>query len=307
MKLKEIEGDFCVREDAELELVGEGDFTYFLLKKSGWSNLDALSEIARKLRIKKERLNIMGMKDKRAITEQYVSGFKIKKGDLERIRVKDMEIKFLGYGKERLALGGLKGNFFKIIVRDLEGRIKFNIKEFKNYFGSQRFGIRKRNIEVGRCIIKGDFKGACETLKLGVERNDYIGILRKLGRRVLQFYISGYQSYLWNKVVGNLDKEFSEIELLGFLTEFEEKEVEEEYNKVMEEEGITKNNFLIKPLPEVSSEGSVRKMFMEFKDFSFKWGDDELNKNKLKVELGFWLAKGQYATEFVNELWRKDL
>ncbi|HLD15492.1 MAG TPA: tRNA pseudouridine(13) synthase TruD [Candidatus Nanoarchaeia archaeon] len=301
MKIKQLPEDFYVREELDLAILPKGDFTYFLLKKKDWSNLDAINKIASVLHSKPSRFNIAGMKDKNAVTEQYVSAFKLEKEDLENIRIKDIEIRFLGYGSERLSLGQLKCNFFRIVVRDLKERVKLEDKTIINYFGEQRFGTG-RNYLVGKALIKKDFKEACRILNLKVEGNDYIKALRFVDRKDLRFRISAYQSYLWNKVVSKLKKEYDEVPILGFLTEFKDKEVENVYSKIMEEESIKKEDFIIKQMPELTSEGSSRKMFLEVSDLDVEWDKDELNKGKFKAIVSFKLGKGQYATEVIKEL-----
>lgn len=301
MKVKQISEDFYVKEELDLPISKSGDYCYFILKKKDWSNLNAINKLASFLHVKPNRFNIAGMKDKNAITEQYVSCFKLTENELKKVKIKDIEVKFIGYGNNRLALGQLKCNFFKIVVRDLDSKINLENKKMINYFGEQRFGSG-RNYLVGKALVKKDFKEACRILNLKVEGNDYVKALRFVDRKELRFRISAYQSYLWNKIVSLLKKDYDEVPILGFLTEFQDKEVEEAYNKVMQEDGVKKEDFIIKQMPELTSEGSTRKMFLEVSDLEIKWDKDELNNGKFKAIVSFRLGKGQYATEVVKEL-----
>ena len=300
MKIKQIEEDFYVEEDFEPRL-SEGAYAYFTLKKKGWSTIDALYEVASKLHIPFKWLGYCGNKDKKAVTKQYVSGYKINKEQLEKLKIKDIEIKFLGYGKERITLGSNKGNSFSIVVRDLDREIKVENKRILNLFDEQRFGINDMNLKTGKVIVKGNFKEACELLELKADGNDYVGALMKVEKKRLKFCVNAYQSYLWNKVVSDLKNKYEKVPLVGFLSELDG-EIEERYKGIMKEERISKEQFMIKAIREIASEGGERGMFVEPRELEIKWGDDELNIGKKKAIVSFWLPKGAYATHVVREL-----
>ncbi len=307
MKLKQIPEDFYVKEIFKPELIGKGDFACFLMKKKEWGTLDALSAIARELHADIRRFGIAGMKDKRGVTEQYVSGYKITKSAIENVKIKNIELTFLGCLKDRITLGELEGNHFKIVVRDLKEEKELDDKKkILNLFDYQRFGKDMKNIEIGRAFVKGDYKKVCENLKINVESNDYIGALRKVNRRILRFLMSSYQSYLWNEVVKKLKNEYQTVPILGYLTELEG-EIGDVYKNLMKDEDITKEDFLMKKIPELSSEGNERKMFVELKNLAYTWGKDDYNKNPCKCTLEFDLGKGQYATHVVKTLLVSDI
>ena len=138
------------------------------------------------------------------------------------------------------------------------------------------------------------------------QKNYYVGVLRKLDTKILRFYIHSYQSALWNKVVKALKKSPEVVPILGYLTELEG-EVKEQYEKLLEEDGVKQQDFLMKSLPELASEGADRKVEVEAKDFTSKWEEDELNKKRKKVILTFTLPPGAYATMVVKQLFEEDL
>lgn len=163
MNFKEKPEDFCVEELIKLNKKKIGDYAYFWLTKNNWTTQRAINAVARALRISQRKLKFAGTKDKHAVTKQAVSAFKIKKEDLEKIKIKDIEIKFIGYGENQISLGDLTGNKFRIIARDLTKEdlelFSRKIKEIKksgfpNYFGEQRFGKGNTHL-IGREIIKG--------------------------------------------------------------------------------------------------------------------------------------------------------
>jgi tRNA(Glu) U13 pseudouridine synthase TruD len=306
MEIKVLEEDFKVFEEKKLEFVDltnlEGrKYACFLLKKKGRNTLDVIKEIARRLRRKVKDIGFAGNKDKNAVTEQYISILSDRKENINSLDIDNASINFVGWLKDRINLGELKGNRFEIVVRNLDGAKDLNFNNVKNYFGEQRFGIDGNNIEVGRSIVKRDFSKVCELLGLIVEGRDYIGVLRKEDLRKLKFYVGAYQSWLWNKVAKEI-KNLDEVEVIGFFSEFENKKVKELYEKLMDEEEITVNSFLINEFKELSAEGDKRKLYLDIKDFSYNWANDELFKGKKKCKLFFRLNKGSYATVFVKSL-----
>ncbi|MFH0936471.1 MAG: tRNA pseudouridine(13) synthase TruD [Candidatus Woesearchaeota archaeon] len=291
-KIKQIPEDFIVKEKIKLDF-GKGDYFYYLLKKKDWNTLDAIKAIANKLNILIKNIGFAGNKDKNAITEQVISTYKTKIND---IKLKDIELSYLGQGKERINLGDLSENEFVITVRNLDNKRKLKIIKIKNYFDEQRFGINKENAIIGKKLVKKEFKEACELLKLDVKNNDYINALRKYNKKMLLFYIHSYQSYIWNKVAEkSKDKK---IPIIGYLSEIKDKN----YIKILKEEGITSKDFLIRQFPEISVEGSERNTFVDINNFKYKYENDELNENKFKCILEFSLPKGAYGTIVVKEL-----
>ncbi len=87
--------------------------------------------------------------------------------------MQDLKLYDFQKSDERISLGDLKGNRFKIIVRDvgvggkeLEAVLGETVTQLEkrgvpNYFGYQRFGtIRPNTHIVGRELVRGDIEGA---------------------------------------------------------------------------------------------------------------------------------------------------
>ena len=68
---------------------------------------------------------------------------------------------------------------------------------------------------------------------------------------------------------------------------------------VLKEEGIKRENFRIKEFPHLSSRGTYREILGKASDFSYK-------VEKEGVRLEFFLPKGQYATVFLEELFKRS-
>ncbi len=170
MIIKQEPEHFFVREISNFSLKDSGEYAYVLLKKRNYTTDRAISAISRNLKVSKKRIGYAGNKDKRALTEQTISIWKVKKEDIEKIRLKDIELEFLGYSDKRICLGDLKGNFFKIsvfaeknelVLAELKKQARLLSKiGIPNYFGEQRFGSAGSNHLAGKYFLKGDFESA---------------------------------------------------------------------------------------------------------------------------------------------------
>ena len=307
--------DFIVKENIDLELKEFGDFGYFLVRKINLNTKEAIRTLANVFGIKINRISYSGLKDKHAETYQYISIFKPDINKSERIKFDNFDLKFVGLGNKPIFLGQLDSNTFIITVRNLDHEYK-KINFIENYFDEQRFS--KNNVNIGRFILKKDYKSALNILGLNGNLNE----LKKLRKDKLRFYINSYQSYLWNFVVANLleknknnklkyslgelvflkDKiKNFKVPILNFDTEFNSKSIEEAYNKIMKIEGISKDSFLIRDVPELINESVDRDVFIDVKIKS-SFMDDELNKGKFKQILEFKLPKGGYATIVIKKM-----
>jgi len=314
-KIKQLPEDFIVKEITSTKPKDKGRFSYFLLKKKNYTTVKAVETIAEKLKIPSKKISFAGTKDKNAITEQLISIL----GKEKEIKLKDIQTKFLGKGDEPVSLGDLKGNYFEIVIRNLEKIPKLkNKKSFINYFGEQRFS--KNNKAVGKSILKKDFektvkliltnKGAYEAkVKEYLEKNkqDYIGALRKIPKKILKFYVHAYQSWLWNNAVKefvkNKEIKNQKIPIIGFATEIKNNEIGKIIKNILKKEEIELRDFIIRQIPELSSEGDKRNLLIEVKDLKIlEQGKDELNNKRFKVRLSFTLPKAAYATTFIKSI-----
>ena len=303
MKFKYIEEDFKVKEDPCFELKSSGEFACFKLIKKNWNTPSVIETIAKKLRISTKSIGYAGNKDKFAITEQYIT-IPLSESEVENVEnlnLNGVSIKFVGWLTERITLGFLKGNKFKIVVRQCDNEKTFSFDKVKNLYGPQRFGVGNQNVEVGRALLKKNFELACKLLKLEVEDRNFVNILASLDARVLRIYISVYQSWLWNNVANRIEN-MDELEVFGFLTDCKDDNVAKYYEEILTKEGIKREDFLIKQLKKISMEGTKRKLYLDINNFSYIWESDEMFPGKNKCTLTFELGKGSYATVLIDYL-----
>ncbi len=179
MKIKQSPEDFLVEELPLRKPSGKGDYTWFWLEKTNYTTTRALMQIARNLRVSRTRFGFSGNKDKYAQTKQVISAWKIEPQQLERIELKDINIKIIGKDEERICLGYHKGNKFDIVVRGLTKREVDLAKErvklkdcIPDYFGPQRFSTSQNTHLIGKHLLKGELEGAAKEFLTGTADNE---------------------------------------------------------------------------------------------------------------------------------------
>jgi tRNA pseudouridine13 synthase len=165
MLIKQKPEDFRVNE-IYTDIPDGQKYCIFTLEKKSWTSLKAVEFIAKKMKLSVKRFNIAGQKDRQGITKQYVSCADVGKRDIEYVRLKDIKLEFVKYSSEPIKLGGLDGNEFKIIVRELDKPLK-DIKFVPNYYDDQRFGGFRPNLHlVGKEVLKNNYEEAVKLLLL---------------------------------------------------------------------------------------------------------------------------------------------
>ncbi|WEL23037.1 tRNA pseudouridine(13) synthase TruD [Candidatus Nanohalovita haloferacivicina] len=364
--LKEQVNDFVVRELASHE-TGEGDHLIVKLRKQNMTTMDAIGKLSSMLHISKDRIGYAGNKDKKAVTEQYISVKGVDPEDIRGIYTDEFDLEVVGYG-HRIGIGNLSANRFEITIRDLNLPIEDlrnrTLKivdemdgKFPNYFGPQRFGsTRPITHQVGRHLLKGNYEeavwtyiakpydqeyksirktreelwetreveGAAEkfpkkyryekTLLYHLTKHpeDYQGAIKRLPEGLQTLFIHAYQSWVYNRVLSQLledgwYQEDYEIPLVGYKTDLKDEKPENIMEDVLEEEGVSQDDFRLSDFPELRSEGSYRRAFADFRNFEIlDIGDDSLNMAKNKMTVKFDLPKGSYATVFLREIQKNN-
>ena len=168
--------DFYVEEIPEIVPEGEGPNVYVWIEKLGRTTLDVALDIARDLHISRKRMGFAGMKDKKALTRQWICIANMDSEEqfkqVENLDIYKTDFLKIVRGRKKLRMGQLKGNKFKILVRDLDDIEKSAdianevLKELEstgvpNYFGWQRFG-KPRTIThlVGEALVENNLEKA---------------------------------------------------------------------------------------------------------------------------------------------------
>lgn len=173
-RLKAEPEDFIVKEISDKpEAKENGKFVIGEVTCRNWETNRLVRLLSRSLGISREKIGFAGTKDKRAITTQLMS-FECPMSSMDRINLKDIEIRNLYTARRGIQIGDLIGNSFVITVKEYDTP-KVSVQEtleivtksvkdvggFPNYFGVQRFGVvRPITHKVGEFIVRGDFREA---------------------------------------------------------------------------------------------------------------------------------------------------
>ncbi|AUB55150.1 tRNA pseudouridine(13) synthase TruD [Methanobacterium subterraneum] len=168
--------DFYVEEIPESNPSGEGPNTWLWIEKNSRTTLDVLLDIARELKINRKQMGFAGMKDKKAVTRQWICVSNKTPEELQGLGEKLHNVKIIDIipNQKKLRMGQLVGNKFRLMVRDVEDpgtaaqeaqEILNQLKErgVPNYYGYQRFGKDRPNTHlVGKALIMGGVKEAVD-------------------------------------------------------------------------------------------------------------------------------------------------
>ncbi|NVM01737.1 MAG: tRNA pseudouridine(13) synthase TruD [Candidatus Helarchaeota archaeon] len=186
---------YCFKENSRIKLNQPTHYLRLSLEKHGVETLRAIQLLANSLKISISNIGFSGMKDKEAITSQFIS---IKDADInivKNIKIENIFLRNFQYIKSALNIGSLFGNHFIITIRDIElsteeieGVIDSIIIEIKkgliNYFGLQRFGkIRPITHLVGKALLRRNYENAVKIYLTEIfpdERNDAINARTEL-------------------------------------------------------------------------------------------------------------------------------
>lgn len=168
--------DFYVEEIPETYPSGEGPNTWLWIEKNSRTTLDVVLDIARELKINRKQMGFAGMKDKKAVTRQWICISNKTPEELQGLGEKLYNVKIINItpNQKKLRMGQLVGNKFRLMVRDVKDpeiaaqeaqEILNQLKErgVPNYYGYQRFGKDRPNTHlVGKALIKGGVKEAVD-------------------------------------------------------------------------------------------------------------------------------------------------
>lgn len=195
-RLKAVPEDFVVEEIPAYEPSGTGEHLFLWIEKRDVAAEQLTRHVARGLEISPRDVGVAGLKDRFAVTRQYLSvparcAERVPGLETDRIRV----LKAVQHGN-KLRTGHLRGNRFSLLVRDTlpgdagrAGAIAAVIGRvgFPNYYGEQRFGRDRETLQLGLDLLTG--------------RQTPRDIPFSRRRFLLKFALSAAQSQLFNAVL----------------------------------------------------------------------------------------------------------
>ena len=178
--------NFFVEEIPLYPFAHTGEWLMLKIRKKDATTNDVIKELSR-LGINKKDIGYAGLKDKDALTVQWISVPRKFREEINKFSHSKIKIVEQDLHRNKLKIGHLKGNKFfvrfkKVLPVDAKKieRVLIDIKKYgiPNFFGYQRFGKYGDNFEQAKEFIYGD---------------KYIK-----DKRLQKLLISAYQSKLFN-------------------------------------------------------------------------------------------------------------
>jgi tRNA pseudouridine13 synthase len=162
MKVKQQPEDFQVEELTDVVPVAAGPFSLYRLKKRRWSTPDAIQAIRRRWQLDFRRVSYGGLKDRHALTVQYLTILHGPKRDLTH---HGFSLEYLGPLTAPYSSLDIRANRFRITLRSLkaadpayarQGLDEVGRQGVPNFFDDQRFGSVGPSGEfVARAMVRG--------------------------------------------------------------------------------------------------------------------------------------------------------
>ena len=183
--------DFQVEEVPGFTPDGIGEHLLLFIEKRD-SNTDWVAgQLARMAGVARCDVGYAGLKDRHALTRQWFSILLAGRPEPDWSGTQETGFRVLEQARHgrKLRPGALKGNRFRLRVRQLEGDHQALAETLQaiaqmgtpNYFGEQRFGAEAGNLESARRLFAGE--------------------LKRVKRKQRGFYLSAVRSMLFNKVL----------------------------------------------------------------------------------------------------------
>lgn len=163
-RLKVEPEDFRVEEIPSYEPCGEGDHLFLWIRKRDVSAELLVETIARTLSLPRDAIGVAGLKDRRAVTLQWVSVPAAVADQVPLLNSDSIQVLKAIRHNNKLKTGHLRGNRFEILIRDVcpdafeiaeNIRRRIEIQGIPNEFGEQRFGADGQTLELGLSLLKG--------------------------------------------------------------------------------------------------------------------------------------------------------
>ncbi len=166
MKLKSLPEDFEVEELSDFPLAG-GQFAVYLLTKRSIGTPEAITAISERWNIPRRAIGYGGLKDKHAMTRQWVT---IQRGPRRDLREDSLSLIYQGQANRHFGPHDIAANRFHIVMRNLTEVAaqkilseRDSLAEFgiPNYYDDQRFGsIGESGEFIARPWCQGNYERA---------------------------------------------------------------------------------------------------------------------------------------------------
>ena len=154
--------DFDVEEVPSYEPSGSGEHLYIWVEKRGIAPEFFARTIAARLGISPGAVGTAGLKDRHAVTRQWVSVPKECEPRVKNIEVDGIRVLKTGFHTNKLKPGHLRGNRFRILIRGTNRAVnvdaildRIRAQGMPNFYGPQRFGRDGNTVDLGMQCLAG--------------------------------------------------------------------------------------------------------------------------------------------------------
>jgi tRNA pseudouridine13 synthase len=158
--------DFVVDEIPAYDPAGEGEHLFLRIEKRSRATDDVRRELSKLLKIRQDDIGVAGLKDKHAVTRQWISVPASVLGEERAASLELAGVRVLEARRHRnkLRTGHLRGNRFEIRIRQAGPEALLRAREcagriakegVPNYYGEQRFGHDGETVALGLTLLRG--------------------------------------------------------------------------------------------------------------------------------------------------------
>ncbi|SUC10885.1 tRNA pseudouridine synthase D [Pasteurella canis] len=308
--------DFIVKEYLGYDMAGEGEFVAVKVRKTDCNTLFVGEKLAQFVGISARHMGYAGLKDRKAVTEQWFSLHMPGQPtpDFSRFQCDGVEILAVTRHNRKIRIGSLDGNYFEILLRGVKATDELNIRlenvkksGFPNYFTEQRFGRDGYNLTQALRWAEGEIK-----VKDRKKRSFYLSAARsevfnlvvseriklQLAQQILPKDILQLQgSHSWFQTTEKDDfaalqvrLENQDILLTAPLIGEQNLSATEIENRLVEQ-----NQVLLKLMAQERIKAARRPILMQPQELRWEFVEQGLR-------LYFYLPAGSYATALIREL-----
>lgn len=383
-RIKEGPEDFVVDELPLYAPSGEGQHTFFEIRKVRLSTFQAVRVLAQALDVPPNRIGYAGLKDAQATTCQVLSVERVSPSIVMALDLPGIDVLWAERHGNKLKTGHLRGNRFTLRVRGVDEAALSSCQAVldvltrrgvPNRFGAQRFGMRGDSARLGRAVVLKDTQGFVRAFlggpnaneseqvqqarsrfdagqwdeaarifpgAMGDERRALQALIRSEGdyqrafwavpKRLKVFFLSAYQSLLFNRVLDARLQSLDRVEAGDLAMKHPgrsvfrvEDEAVEQPRAASFEISPTGPLFGYKMMQATGQQGALEASILAGEDLvleDFRVGGGIRAKGERRplrfqvnepevwydegVMLRFWLPRGCYATTVLDEIMKAE-
>jgi tRNA pseudouridine13 synthase len=321
-RIKVEPAEFEVEEIPAYEPSGTGDHLFLWIEKTELGAEFFVRQVARRLGIPNGEVGTAGLKDRRAVTRQWVSVPASCEPALGQLDGDGIRVLNVSRHTNKLRPGHLRGNLFRILIRDANDTDvelildRIRTDGLPNFYGPQRFGRDGETATLGMSLLRGEATKVrnpfLRKLALSAAQslmfNDYLA--RRMNDGLLRTVLAGDVMAKWPvggmftaEDVATEQARFDRRELVTAGPMFGRKTfpakgpAADREAAVLESAGLSRSSF----------EG-FGKLVMGTRRHNLVYVDDlSANREPAGLRLTFTLPAGSYATVLLREVMKTDV